>query len=72
LPEPSALLSGGRSLKYLPVPVVAVSSGARVLLHEASTIATKERAEMKMSEYFIAREIVVDGAGHSITKRRAP
>jgi hypothetical protein len=25
---------------------------------------------MKMIEFFIAREIVVDGAGHSITKRR--
>jgi hypothetical protein len=43
-----------------------------VLLHEASIIATKERAEMKMIEFFIARKIVVDGAGHSITKRRAP
>ena len=43
-----------------------------MLLHEASIIATKERAEMKMIEFFIARNIVVDGAGHSITKRRAP
>jgi hypothetical protein len=43
-----------------------------MLLHEASIIATKERAEMKMIEFFIARRIVVDGAGHSITKRRAP
>ena len=42
-----------------------------MLLHEASIIATKERAEMKMIEFFIARKIVVDGAGHSITKRRA-
>jgi len=42
-----------------------------MLLHEASIIATKERAEMKMSEFFIERKIVVDGAGHSITKRRA-
>jgi hypothetical protein len=33
-------------------------------------LATKERAEMKMIEFFIARKIVVDGAGHSITKRR--
>jgi hypothetical protein len=51
-----------------------VSSGAKalgMLLHEASIIATKERAEMKMIEFFIARKIVVDGAGHSITKRRA-
>jgi hypothetical protein len=35
-----------------------------MLLHEASIIATKERAEMKMIEFFIARKIVVDGAGH--------
>jgi hypothetical protein len=42
-----------------------------MLLHEASIIATKERAEMKMIEFFIARKTVVDGAGHSITKRRA-
>ena len=42
-----------------------------MLLHEASIIATRERAEMKMSEFFIERKIVVDGAGHSITKRRA-
>jgi hypothetical protein len=41
-----------------------------MLLHEASIIATKERAEMKMIEFFIARKIVVDGAGHSITERR--
>jgi hypothetical protein len=33
-----------------------------MLLHEASIIATKERAEMKMIEFFIARKIVVDGA----------
>jgi hypothetical protein len=39
------------------VPVVAVSSGAKVLLHEASIIATKERAEMKMIEFFIARKL---------------
>jgi len=43
-----------------------------MLLHEASIIAAKERAEVKMIEFFIAREIVVEGAGHSITKRRAP
>ena len=41
-------------------------------MHEASIIATKERAEMKMIEFFIARRIVVDGGGHSITKRREP
>jgi hypothetical protein len=40
-----------------------------MLLHEASVIATKERAEMKMIDFFIAGKIVVDGAGHSITKR---
>lgn len=53
----------------LVTPVVAVSSGAKTLLHEASIIAAKERAEMKMIEFFMARKIVVDGAGHSITKR---
>ena len=30
-------------------------------MHEVSIIATKERAEMKMIEFFIARKIVVDG-----------
>ena len=39
--------------------------------HEASIIAAKERAEINMIELFIARKIVVDRAGHSITKRRA-
>jgi len=43
-----------------------------MLLYEASIIATKERAGMKMNEFFIGRKIVIDGAGHSITKRRAP
>ena len=73
--ESPALRSGGASLVCLVTPVLAVSSGAKafgMLLHEASIIATKERAEMKMIEFFIARKIVVDGAGHSITKRRAP
>ena len=42
-----------------------------MLSHEASIIAAKERAEMKMIEFFITKKIVVDGAGHSITKRRA-
>ena len=41
-------------------------------MHEASIIATKERAKMKMIELFIARKIVVDGAGHLITERREP
>jgi len=41
-----------------------------MLLHEDSIIATKERAEMKMIEFFIARKIVVYNAGHSITNRR--
>ena len=41
-----------------------------MLLHEASII--KERAEMKMIEFFIAGKIVVEGAGHSITNRRDP
>jgi hypothetical protein len=71
LTESSALRSGRVSLVCLVTPVVAVSSGAKAL-HEASIIATKERAEMKMIEFFIARKIVVNGAGHSITKRRAP
>ena len=70
--ESSALRAGRVSLVCLVSPVVAVSSGAKTLLHEASIIATKERAEMKMIEFFIARTIVVDGAGHSITKRREP
>ena len=68
----SALRSGDVSLVCLVTPVVAVSSGAKalgVLLHEARIIANKEKAEMKMIEFFIARKIVVDGAGHSITKR---
>ena len=54
---------------YLVAPVVAVSSGAKTLLHEASVIATKERAKIKMIEFFIARKIVVDGTGHSTKKR---
>jgi hypothetical protein len=41
-------------------------------LQEASINATKEKAEVKMIEFFTARNIVVNGAGHSITKRRAP
>ena len=60
--ESSALRSWGVSVVCLVTPVVAVSSGAKTLLHEASIIATKERAEMKMIEFFIARKIVVDGA----------
>lgn len=40
-----------------------------MLLHEARIIATKERIEMKTIEFFIAGEIVVDGAEHSITNR---
>ena len=54
----------------LVTPVVAVSSGANVLLHEARIIATKERTEMKTIEFFIAGKIVVESAGHSITNRR--
>jgi hypothetical protein len=45
------------------VPVVAVSSGAKVLAHEASIIATKERAEMKMIEFFIARKLSLTALG---------
>jgi hypothetical protein len=40
------------------------------LSHEASVIATTERAEMKMIDSFIARN--VDGAGYLITTRREP
>jgi len=72
LTESSALRSRGASLVSLVTPVVAVSSGAKVLLHEARIIATKERAEMKTIEFFIAGKIVVDRAGHSITNRREP
>jgi hypothetical protein len=32
---------------------------------EASIIAVKEKAEMKMIEFFITRKIVVDGAGEA-------
>jgi hypothetical protein len=39
--------------------------------HEASIIAAKERAEIKMSEFFIARKFVVYGPRHSITRRCA-
>jgi hypothetical protein len=66
LTESVALRSGGVSLVCLVTPVVAVSSGAKalgMLLHEASIIVTKERAEMKMIEFFITRKIVVDGGG---------
>ena len=70
--EPSALRSGGGSLVCLVTPVVAVSSGAKVLLHEARIIATKERIEMKTIEFFITGKIVVDRAGHSIANRRDP
>jgi hypothetical protein len=41
-----------------------------MLSHEASIIASKERAEMKMIEFFITRKIVVDGVEDSTTKRR--
>jgi hypothetical protein len=41
-----------------------------MLSHEASIIATEERAEMKMIEFFIPRKLSFDGAGHSITTRR--
>jgi hypothetical protein len=72
VPE-SGLRSGGvSSVRHVAPFVVAVSSGAKTLLHEASIIAAKERAEMKMIEFFIERKIVVDGVRHSITKRREP
>ena len=66
--ESVALRSGRVSSVCFVTPVVAVSSGAKAL-HEASIIATKERTEIKMIEFFIARKIVIDGAGHSITNR---
>jgi hypothetical protein len=56
------------------VPVVAVSSGAKVLAHEASIIATKERAEMKMIEFFIARKLSLTALGiqsQSTVRRKA-
>jgi len=43
-------------------------------LHEASIIATKERADMKMIEFFIARTIVVtalDIQSQSAVRRKA-
>ena len=42
-----------------------------MLSHEASIIATKERAKIRIIDFCIAR-IVVDGAGYSITERRTP
>ena len=45
-----------------------------MLLHEANIIATKERAEMKMIEFFIARIIVVDALdiqSQSAVRRKA-
>ena len=72
--ESSALRSGGASLVCLVTPVLAVSSGARMLLHEANIIATKERAEMKMIEFFMARIIVVDALdiqSQSAVRRKA-
>jgi uncharacterized protein (DUF1684 family) len=56
------------------VPVVAVSSGAKVLLHEASIIDTKKRAEMKMIEFFIARKLsltALDIQSQSAVRRKA-
>jgi hypothetical protein len=40
------------------------------LSHEASIVATTERAEMKMIDSFIGRN--VDGAGYLIAMRREP
>jgi hypothetical protein len=45
-----------------------------VLLHEASIIATKERAEMKMIEFFIARKMsltALDIQAQSAVRRKA-
>jgi hypothetical protein len=42
--------------------------------HEASTIATKERAEMKMIEFFIARKLSLTALGiqsQSAVRRKA-
>ncbi|MGE5214657.1 MAG: hypothetical protein ACM3NN_13305 [Nitrospirota bacterium] len=53
--ESSALRLGGASSVWARVtPVVAVASGAKTLLHEVSTIAAKEKAEMRMIEFFIS------------------
>jgi hypothetical protein len=57
--------------------VVAVSSGAKALgtlLHEANIIATKERAEMKRIEFFIARKLsltALDIQSKSAVRRKA-
>jgi hypothetical protein len=77
LTESSALRSGGVSLVCLATPVVAVSSGAKalgMLLHEASIIAIKERAEMKMIDFFIARKLSLTVLGiqsQSAVRRKA-
>jgi len=45
-----------------------------MLSHEASIIATKERAEMKMIEFFIARKSSLTALGiqsHSAVRRKA-
>ena len=60
------------------VDVVVVSSRAKGLYalgmfsHEANIIATKERAEMKMIEFFIPRKLSLTALGHSITKHGEP
>ena len=72
--ESSALRSWVVSSVCLVTPVVAVSSGARTLLHEASIITTKERAEMKMIEFFIARKLsltALDIQSQSAVRRKA-
>ena len=51
------------------VDVVGVSAGAKglnalgMLSHETSIIATKERAEMKMIEFFIPRKLSLRALG---------
>src|SRR5262249_3699557 len=66
---------GGAKLPKLPGKgLYASEKPSGRVSHEASIIVTKERAEMKMIEFFIARKIVVDGAeiqSHCAVRRKA-
>jgi hypothetical protein len=62
------------------VDVVVVSAGAKglnalgMLSHETSIIATKERAEMKMTTFFIPRKLSLTAPGiqsHCAVRRKA-
>jgi hypothetical protein len=63
---------GGSEVDVVVVAGAKGLNASGMLPHEASVIATRERVEMKMTEFLIPRRIVGAGAGHSITKRRAP